>query len=146
MWHSYWSTIMWLVCHSSWIHVRYDWVCIPKQQQRHDGRHRWIGNCWWLNCTPLIDWSFTCTWIKWSLHRALAYISSRRRVNLPHVSEVVRSVICLQCWGPHSSVVNLLSLKAPLAIDSGCTGISFLHGCFPFGHILSIEARTTFIL
>ena len=61
VWHSYRSTIMWLVCHSSWIHVKHHWVCIPKQQQRHDGRHRWIGNCWWLNYTPLIDLSSTCT-------------------------------------------------------------------------------------
>ena len=41
----------------------------------------------------------------------VAYISSRRRVNLPHVKGVVRSVICLQCSGPYSFVVNLLSLK-----------------------------------
>ena len=102
VWHSYWSTIMWLVCHSSWIHVRHHWVCIPKQQQRHDGRHGWIGNWWLLNYTPLIDYKF---------HQFMDKVVAASRTGLHLQSEKSQSASCKwSCHEGHTSSMLRTSL------------------------------------
>ena len=92
-------------------------------------------------------------WLKFHLYMDKVVAASHTGLHLH--SEKSQSASCKWgCQECHMSSMLRTSLvwskssflKALLAIDSGCTGISFLHGCFPFRHILSIGARTTFVL